>query len=128
MQAVADLQFLQLAQEPVELLQRAGQILAGGDAAIAVDPGGAGALEDLGGERRDAARVAARGLIILVDQALQLGLRAVAAGARQGRGQMVDNDRLRAPLGLAALAGIVDDERIEMRQRPEHGLGEAFRR
>ncbi len=126
MEPVADLQFLQLAEEPVELFERARQILAGGDAAIPVDPGGAGALEDLGGERRDAARVAARGLVILVDQALQLGLRAIAAGPRQGRGQMVDDDRLRAPLGLAPLTGIVDDERVEMRHRPHDRLGEAF--
>ena len=32
------------------------------------------------------------------------------------------------PLGLRALAGIVDDERVEMRQRPEHGLGQAVGR
>ena len=33
-----------------------------------------------------------------------------------------------APLGLDAFAGIVDDEGIEMRQRPEHRLGQAILR
>ena len=32
------------------------------------------------------------------------------------------------PLGLRALAGIVDDEGIELRQGPEHGFGIAFGR
>ena len=63
------------------------------------------------------ARIAVRGLVIFVDQALELGHRPIAAGAGQRRGQMVDDHRLSAPLGLRSLAGIVDDERIEMRQR-----------
>ena len=101
MQPVADLQFLQLAEKPVELAQRRGGLVAGVDAAIAVEPGGAGAFQDLRGERRDAALIALRRLVILVDQPLELGLRPVAAGAGQRRGQMIDDDRLRPPLGLA---------------------------
>ena len=57
------------------------------------------------------------GLVIFVDQALELGQHAVAAGAGQGRGQVIDDHRLGSPLGLGALARVVDDERIEMRQR-----------
>ncbi len=101
-------------------------LLAGRDAAIAVDPGSAGALQDLGGERRDAPDIAARRLVILVDQPLDLGLRAIAAGAGQGRGQVIDDDGLRPPLRLAALAGIVDDERVEMRQRTQRRLRESI--
>ncbi len=41
------------------------------------------------------------------------------------RGEVVDDDRGRTALGLGALAGVVDDERVEMGQRPEHGLGQA---
>ena len=41
---------------------------------------------------------------------------------------MIDDHRRGAALGLAALAGIVDDEGIEMRQRPQHGFRPAFRR
>ncbi len=67
-----------------------------------------------------------RGLVVFVDQPFELGHRPVTAGAGQRRRQVVDDHRLSPPLGLRALAGIVDDERIEMRQRPEHRLREAF--
>src|SRR5205823_11638696 len=50
---IADLQILQLAQKAVELAQGLRLILADGDAAITIDTDGAGALQDLGGERRD---------------------------------------------------------------------------
>jgi hypothetical protein len=66
------------------------------------------------------------GLVIFVDQALELGHQAIAAGAGQRRGQMVDDHRLGAPFGLGSLAGIVDDERIEMRQWRQRRLGKAF--
>ena len=113
-------------RNPSSFCSAAAVVLAGRDAAIAVDPGGRRALQDFGGERRDAPDIAARRLVILVDQPLDLGLRAVAAGAGQRRGQVIDDDGLRPPLRLAALAGIVDDERIEMRQRPEHRLRESI--
>ena len=75
-----------------------------------------------------AARVEAGRLVILVDQRLQLGELAPALGPGQRRGQMVDDHRGGAPLGLGALAGVVDDERVEVRQRPQHGLGQAVGR
>ena len=128
MQPVADLQFLQLAQKPVELLQRRRGLFSGCDAAIAVDPGRSRALQDFGGERRNPSDIALRRLVILVDQPLDLGLRTVAAGAGQGRGQVIDDDGLRPPFRLTALAGIVDDERVEMRQRTQRRLRETFRR
>ena len=46
MQPVADLQLLQLAQMIVELPQRRRDRLLGGDAAILVEPGGAGSASD----------------------------------------------------------------------------------
>ena len=128
MQAVADLQILQLAQKSVELLQCLGLSVTPADAAIAVDAGGAGALQNVGGERRDPSRIAAQRLVIFVDQPLQFGLRAIAAGARQGRGQMVDDDGLRTALRLRPLTGVVDDERVEMRRRPEHRFGKTLSR
>ena len=67
-------------------------------------PGAAARSRISARERRDAARIAARGLVILVDQPLELGLRAVALGAGQRRGQMIDDHRRGAPLRLAALA------------------------
>ena len=69
-----------------------------------------------------------RRLVILVDQRLELGELAPALGPGQRRGQMIDDHRGGAPLGLGALAGIVDDERVEVRQRPQHRLGQAVGR
>ncbi len=63
---------------------------------------------------------------MLVDQALELGEPAIALGAGQRRRQVIDDHRLGAALGLRAFAGIVDDEGVEMRQRPERRLGEAL--
>ena len=126
MEAVADLQLLELAQVIVELGQ--GRILAFAvaDTAVAVEPDAAAQFEDRAREIAQAARVHAGRVVILVDELLELGERPVGLGARQGRGQMVDDHRLRAPLGLAALAGVVDDEGIEVRERAEGDLGEAF--
>ncbi len=38
---------------------------------------------------------------------------------------MVDDDGLRPALGLGAFAGVVDDEGVEVRQRPEDSFGKA---
>ena len=65
--------------------------------------------------------VHAAGRVVLVEQRLEILQRAVGLGPRQRRHQMIDDDRAGAALGLRALAGIVDDERIEMRQlAPQH--------
>ena len=56
------------------------------------------------------------GRVIFVEQRLEVLQRPIGLGARQRRHQMVDDHRAGAALGLRALAGIVDDERIEMRQ------------
>ncbi len=114
---VADLQFLKLAQKPVEFAQRNGRFLADGDAAIAIEPGGAGLFEDRRRKHPDTPPIAKGGLVIFVDQPLQLRKETVTAGAGQRRRQMVDDDRLSPPLCLRALARIVDDERVEVRQR-----------
>ncbi len=81
--------------------------------------------KDLFGEQLQASRIGAGSFVIFIDQRFQFAQRPMAFGARQRRRQMVDDDRRAAPLGLAALARIVDDERVEMRHRPEHGLGKA---
>ena len=72
---------------------------------------------------RQPARIDPLGLEILVDQRLKLLERAVDLGAGEGRGEMVDDGGRDPALGLAAFAGIVDDERVEHRQRAEHGFG-----
>ena len=74
------------------------------------------------------ARVHVLGLVIFVDQLFQVAQRPVAFGPAQGRRQVIDDDRAQAPLGLGAFAGVVDDERINIGQRPQGGLGVTFRR
>ncbi len=65
------------------------------------------------------------GLVVLVHQRLEVAHRPVAFGAGQRRGQVIDDHRLRPALGLRALARVVDDERVEMRHRPERRFGQA---
>ena len=78
-----------------------------------------GEIENLPAEQIQPARIDAGGLVIFVDQRFESAQRPIAFGAGQRRRQVVDDDRRRAALGLGALARIVDDEGIEMRQRPE---------
>src|SRR5438270_5235091 len=101
---VADLQFLQLAQKPVELAQGNGRSLAGGDAAIAVEPGGAGLFEDRRSKHSDAPCIAEGGLVIFVDQALQLREETIAPSTGQRRRQMIDDHSLSPPFRLRPLA------------------------
>ena len=85
------------------------------------------ALQNIDAQALGAARVERQRLVVLVHLALQLLQRAVGFGARQRGHQVVDDDRLRAPLGLAALAGVVDDERVQVRQRAKNGIRPAGR-
>ena len=109
--------------DPGERLVGVGTV---GDAAIAVQAEAASEIEYLAAQERQTARVDSRGLVILVDQTLQFRQRTVAFGAGHGRGEVVDDDRRGAAFGLAPFAGVVDDEGVEMRQRPERGFGETF--
>ena len=54
-------------------------------------------------------------LVVLVRQLLHPGDQAVAVRRGHGRYQVVDDGSVAAPLGLGALAGVVDDERVEER-------------
>ena len=126
MQAVADLHFLELAQVVVDPRERLVGAVACGDAAVAVEAEAPREVEDFAAEQRQPARVDPRGLVILVDKPFQFRQRAVALGAGHGRGEVVDDDCCGAAFGLASLAGVIDDEGVEMRQRPEGGLGETL--
>ena len=75
---------------------------------------------------RATARIERGGVEELVHQPLQLLQCAVAAGAGERRRQVIDDHGRPPPLGLAALAGVVHDEGIDVRERPERGLREAF--
>ena len=82
-------------------------------------------LEDLVPKDREPPRVHPRRLVVLVDEALEVGERTVGLGAGEGRGQVVDDDRLRAALRLGPFARIVDDERVDVRHRAKGGLRKA---
>ena len=127
-QAVADLHFLEVAEIGVELFQRLLLRLALLDAGIAVEADIGDEIEDLLAQQLQAARIDAGGFVILVDQRFQILERPIALRPRQRRRQVADDDGGRPALGLAALAGIVDDKRIEMRRRAEdHFRVAAFR-
>ena len=124
-QAAADLHLLQLAQVVVQLGERGVVVVVGLDAAVPVESDVGGQGQDLLAQHPESARVHAGGLEVLVDEQLQLRERSVGLGPGERRGEVVDDDRLRPALGLGALAGVVDDERVEVRQRPEDRFGKA---
>ena len=71
---------------------------------------------------RHAARVKSRCLVIFIHQRLKIAQRAIGFGAGQGRGQVVNNHRLRTAFRLCPLAGVINDERIQMRHRPQRNF------
>jgi hypothetical protein len=76
-------------------------------------------VEDVALQLAGTARIEQLRFVVLVGQQLQIAQRAVGFGAGQRRHQVVDDHRLGAALGLGALARVVDDERVDIRQRPE---------
>ena len=62
---------------------------------------------------------------MLVHQLLEFREVAVGIGAGHRRHQVVDDRGVGPALGLGALAGIVDDERVDQRQVAEHRVGRA---
>ena len=129
MQAVADLEFLEFAQVVVEFPERLVLLFAPfylrRHAAVGTDPRRLAQGEDLLLQHLEAARVDPGGLVVLVDQLFEITQRAVTLGPSQRRGQVVDNHRLGAALGLGTLAGIVDDERVKVRRRAKNNFRKA---
>ena len=122
-QPVADLQLLDLAQMVVDAGELVGIVRL--DAEIAGQTQGMAALEDPLAQMDQSARVECRGFLILVHQCLEGGQLAPALRPGHRRCHVVDDHRIGAPLGLGALARIVDDERIEVRHGPQDRLGQA---
>ena len=83
-------------------------------------------FDDLLAEQFQSARINASRLVIFVDELFQVPQGPIAFGAGQRRRQMVDDDGGCAPLGLRALARIVDDEGVQVWQRAQRGLGKTF--
>ncbi len=118
MQPVADLGVLDLAQPAVDVQQEVvefGVVRALVQAQVVVEPGGLDQRPDLGADGGQLGRVHRRDLRVLVHQLLQARDVAVALGARHGRHQVADQGGVGAALGLRALAGVVDQERVDER-------------
>lgn len=90
--------------------------------------GGAQQRPDLLADRGQLAGVQGRDVGVLVEQLLQTRYVAVGFGAGHRRYEVVDEHRVRAPLGLGALAGVVDQEGVDQRQVAQCGVGAAGRR
>ncbi len=124
MQAIANLRFLQVTQVSVQTWQperRVGiavEVLA--QRQFAVDMGFTDQFENVTLQLARAARIEHLRFIEFVGEQLQIAQRAVGLRAGQRRHQVIDDDRLSAPLGLCALARIVDDERIDVRHGAQH--------
>ena len=125
-QAVPDLHFLELAEIRVELREGGAGLLPGGDAAVPVEPEARDQLEDLVPEEREPPRIHPGRLVVLVDEAFEVGERTVALGPGERGGEVVDDHRLGAALRLGPLARVVDDEGIDVRQGSERRLREAL--
>ena len=121
-QAVADLHLLELAEVGVELGERLAGVLAGRDAAVPIEPEARDEVEDVVAQDAQAPGIHTRSLVVLVDEAFQIAQGAVALRPGEGRREVVDDHRLGAALGLRPFAGVVDDEGIHVRHRPERGL------
>src|SRR5262245_54543525 len=98
MQAVTDLQLLEIAEMGVQLAERGLCPLRRRDTAVLVESGLARELENLAAEQLAAPRVEPRSVKVLIHQPFQLSQRAIAFGAGQRRRQMIDDDRAGSPL------------------------------
>ena len=127
-QPVADQRVLDLAQVAVHVQHEAVELLLAGrrgQLQVVVQFGGLDQFPDLGPQHGQLGRVEGADRGVLVEQLLQLGQVAVGVGAGHRRDQVVDDGGVPAPLGLGALARVVDDERVDQRQVAEHRVGRA---
>ncbi len=95
---------------------------------VVVHLGGPHQRPDLLADRGQLAGVERGDVGVLVEQLLQSRDVAVGFGARHRRDEVVDQHGVRAAFGLGALAGIVDQERVDQRQVAQRRVGAAGRR
>ena len=99
-----------------------------GQAQVVVQPGGLHQRPDLLADRGQLGRVERGDVGVLVEQLLEPGDVAVGLGPGHRRDEVVDERGVRPALGLGALAGVVDQERVDQRQVAERRVGAAGRR
>ena len=129
-QAVADLDILDLAQPAVDVQQHVVErvlLWPFVKAEVVVHLRGAHQRPDLLTERGQLARVERGDVGVLVEQLLQSRDVAVGFGACHRRNEVVDQRGVRAALGLGALPRIVHQERVDQRQVAQCGVGAARR-
>ena len=90
-----------------------------------VELGGLDQRPDLRADRRQFRRVDRCDLGVFVEQLLQAGDVAVALRAGHRRHEVVDQRGVDPAFGLGALAGVVDEERVDEREVPDRGIGRA---
>ncbi|GJE69913.1 hypothetical protein CHKEEEPN_1445 [Methylorubrum podarium] len=118
-QAVAERGLAEVAQMRVERGQRVGHRGVAVDARPREQPGGGRLVEDRLGDQPGPARIEhARGGILFHEFAQRRGL-GRQPGGLDGGGEMAERDPAEPALQRRGLAGIVDDERIDHRQRPD---------
>ncbi len=126
MQPVADREVLDVAKMRVELGHRSAVLLAAHQAAIGGKAVAPSARDDLLLEKTRAAAIEAIGRGILLDDTFHLRQRAVQAGSTERRREMTDRDGGQPAFGLGRFARIVDDERVDDGNRPQHLLRPTF--
>jgi len=129
-ETVADLDVLDLAEPAVDVQDEVVELLVVRplvQSQVPVQLGGLHQLPDLPADRRQLGRVHCGDVAVLIEELLEAS--DVAVGLRTGhrRDQMVHDRRVGAPLGLGALPGVVDQERIEQGQVAQDGVGAALR-
>nr|BFE68960.1 hypothetical protein GCM10020092_022610 [Actinoplanes digitatis] len=126
MQAVADLDVLDLAEPAVDVQDELVELLVVRpvvQAEVVVHPGGLDQGPDLRADRGQLRRVERGDVRVLVEQLLEPGDVAVGLGAGHRRDQVVDEGGVRAPFRLCPLTRVVDQERVNQRQVAERRVG-----
>ena len=130
-EAVADLGVLDLAEPAVHVQDEVVERLVVGlllQPQISVHLGGMHELPDLAADRRQLGRVHRGDVGVLVEQLFEARDVAVRLRTRHRGDQVVDDRRVRAPLGLRALTRVVDEERVDQRQVGDRGVRRTGRR
>ena len=131
MQAVADLDVLDLAEPAIDVQQHVVEGVVFGalrQPEVVIHLGRAHQCPDLLAYRGELGRVECGDIGVLVEHLLQSGGVAVTLGPGHRWDQVVDDGGMRPAFGLGALARIVDQERVDQREITECRVGTAVRR
>ena len=127
MEPVPDLHLLQIAQIVIQQQKLFRRVLGLVNPAIGGDSSTGRRRQNVGQQRVRTRTIHAGGFVIFIHLRFQLGHDAMAVGLGHRRCQMINNDSCCAAFGLRPFSGVIDDERIEVRHRPQNGLGNAGR-